>query len=81
MFYRGSHLGSREFARIQRLVDTRPGLTREALAQNADEAVSLAAKIGGKIVLKIDSPDIAHKTEAGGVRLGVEGEPATVNGA
>jgi Domain of unknown function (DUF4338)/DDE_Tnp_1-associated/Transposase DDE domain len=33
VFYRGSHLGSREFARIQRLVDTRPGLTREALAR------------------------------------------------
>jgi len=33
VFYRGSHLGSREFARIQRLIDARPELTREELAR------------------------------------------------
>ncbi len=51
-------------------------VTQEFLATNAAEAVSLAVKIGGKVVLKIDSPDIAHKTEAGGVRLGVDGAAA-----
>ena len=51
-------------------------VTQEALAESAAQAVSLAAEIGGKVVLKIDSPDIAHKTEAGGVRLGVEGAAA-----
>ena len=51
-------------------------VTQEALAENAAQAVSLAEKIGGKVVLKIDSPDIAHKTEAGGVRLGVTGAAA-----
>jgi len=33
VFYRGSQLGSREFARIQRLVDARPELRREELAR------------------------------------------------
>lgn len=33
VFYRGRQLGSREFARIQRLIDTRPELTREELAR------------------------------------------------
>ena len=51
-------------------------VTQEALAETSTQAVALAGKIGGKVVLKIDSPDIAHKTEAGGVRIGVEGAEA-----
>ncbi|MEE9217676.1 MAG: acetate--CoA ligase family protein [Acidobacteriota bacterium] len=44
----------------------------EALAHDADEAVAYARKIGAAVVLKIDSPQISHKTEAGGVRLRLE---------
>lgn len=33
VFYHGQHLGSREFARIQRLLDAHPDRTREALAR------------------------------------------------
>lgn len=43
----------------------------EALARDADEAVAYARQIGGAVALKVDSPQIAHKTEAGGVRLGL----------
>ncbi len=49
---------------------------REALARNAAEAVEAAAAFGGAVALKIQSPDIPHKTEAGGVRLGVQGAGA-----
>jgi acetyl coenzyme A synthetase (ADP forming)-like protein len=45
---------------------------QEALATSADGAAQLAAKIGFPVVLKIVSPDILHKTEAGGVLVGVE---------
>ena len=44
---------------------------QEGLAGSADEAVKLASGMG-KAVLKIVSPDILHKTEAGGVLVGLE---------
>ena len=45
---------------------------REALAHSAAEAAAAAAKIGFPVVMKIVSPQILHKTEAGGVVLGVK---------
>ncbi len=49
-------------------------VTREALATTADEAVAAANEIGYPVVLKIESPDIAHKTEAGGVLLNISND-------
>ncbi|GHH82045.1 CoA-binding protein [Streptomyces sulfonofaciens] len=45
----------------------------EELAKDADEAVAFAARFDGPVVMKIVSPDILHKTDAGGVIVGVEG--------
>jgi acetyl coenzyme A synthetase (ADP forming)-like protein len=44
---------------------------REGLATSAYEAVTIAEDIGFPVVLKIVSPDILHKTEAGGVLVGL----------
>ncbi|HEY4721258.1 MAG TPA: acetate--CoA ligase family protein, partial [Anaerolineae bacterium] len=41
----------------------------EALARSADEAVQWAEKFGYPVVLKVASPDIAHKSDVGGVAL------------
>ncbi|MEQ9330322.1 acetate--CoA ligase family protein [Thalassobaculum sp.] len=46
------------------------------LARDADDAAAAAAAIGGRVVLKIASADIQHKTEVGGVIVGVEGADA-----
>ena len=47
-------------------------LPREDLARTAAEAAAAAGKIGFPVVMKIVSPQILHKTEAGGVVLGVK---------
>jgi acetyl coenzyme A synthetase (ADP forming)-like protein len=46
-------------------------LPKEGLATSADEAVTMAEEMGYPLVMKIVSPDILHKTEAGGVKVGV----------
>jgi acetyltransferase len=45
-------------------------VTKELLAHSPEEAVALFAEIGGKVALKIQSPDIPHKSDVGGVYLG-----------
>jgi len=49
---------------------------QEMLVTTAGEAVKAAARIGGPVALKIQSADITHKTEAGGIALGILGETA-----
>ena len=45
---------------------------KEGVAKSAAEAAKLASGIGFPVVMKIVSPDILHKTEAGGVVVGVK---------
>lgn len=44
-------------------------VVEERRAATADAAADAAAALGFPVVLKLDSPDIAHKTEVGGVKL------------
>jgi acetyl coenzyme A synthetase (ADP forming)-like protein len=53
---------------------------QEALATSAQAAVDAAEKIGYPVALKIVSRDILHKTEAGGVLVGLHGAEAVRNG-
>ncbi|WP_045573115.1 acetate--CoA ligase family protein [Desulfosporosinus sp. I2] len=46
-------------------------VTKEYVAKSAEEAVAIAEKMGYPVVMKIDSPDILHKTEAGGVAVNI----------
>jgi acetyltransferase len=44
---------------------------QEIVACDPEQAASAAGRIGGPVAIKIVSPDILHKTEAGGVKLGL----------
>src|SRR5271156_3570620 len=51
-------------------------IPKEGVAGSADEAAKLASGIGFPVVMKIVSPQILHKTEAGGVIVGVKSAEA-----
>lgn len=42
------------------------------LARSRDEAISISNQLGYPVVLKIASPEIVHKSDAGGVKLGMK---------
>ena len=44
------------------------------LAETEDEAAEIATKVGLPVALKISSPRIAHKTDVGGVEIGLHSE-------
>jgi acetyltransferase len=46
-------------------------IPREIVARDPEQAAVAASEIGGPVAVKIVSADIPHKTEAGGVRLGL----------
>jgi acetyltransferase len=46
-------------------------VTRTMLARSANEAMLIASQLGYPVALKIDSPDISHKSDVQGVALGV----------
>ncbi len=55
----------------QLLHDAGVRVTQARLATSAEEAAAQAEEIGFPIVLKVISPDIAHKSDVGGVVLGL----------
>ena len=46
-------------------------VTKTILARNANEAMMIATQLGFPVALKIDSPDITHKSDVNGVALNV----------
>ena len=55
-------------------------LPQSIVATTEDEAVSSANKIGYPIVMKISSPQIIHKSDAGGVKVNLTNDDETRDG-
>jgi len=55
-------------------------MPQSALARTPDEAVTIANQMGYPVVLKITSPDILHKSDIGGVKVGLS-DPTAVRDA
>lgn len=53
---------------------------QEGVVSSAAEAQKLASSMGFPVVMKIVSPDILHKTEAGGVLVGVKSADEAAKG-
>ena len=51
-------------------------MARDCLATCEEDAVKFAEELGYNVAMKIVSPAIMHKSEAGGVMLGLQSEPA-----
>ncbi len=49
------------------------------VARTATEALLLAEQIGFPVAMKVDSPELQHKSDAGGVRLNIGNAPAVRN--
>lgn len=58
------------------LAEAGVAVTRTELARSAAEAAAAAERLGLPVALKIVSPDIVHKSDVDGVRLGVPSPPA-----
>jgi len=51
-------------------------IPQSEVAETAERAVEIAGQIGYPVVLKIASPDILHKTDVGGVKVGLSNAEA-----
>jgi acetyltransferase len=53
-------------------------VSRDVVARSVEAAIAAADEIGYPVVLKVDSPAIAHKSEIGGVVTGIEHREALI---
>jgi acetyltransferase len=47
-------------------------IPQSQVTENPDQAIEIASQLGYPVVLKIASPDILHKTDVGGVKVGLQ---------
>lgn len=68
----GAHPTEHDAKRLLLMYDM--PVTPQVLVHDVDRAVEMANEIGYPVVMKVMSPDIPHKTEAGVIRLNIQNE-------
>ena len=68
-----------EFAGKQLLASFGISVPRAAVIKGADEAAAAFAKLTAPLVLKVMSPDILHKSDAGGVKVNLKSAVETAD--
>jgi acyl-CoA synthetase (NDP forming) len=63
-----------EFEAKKVLAEYGIAVTQEELATSREQALAIAKKIGYPVAIKVQSPDISHKTEAKAVKLGLSSD-------
>lgn len=63
-----------ELESLKLLKEWRVPVIESILVQTVDEALAAATRVGYPLVLKVHSDQISHKTDAGGVKLGISNE-------
>lgn len=53
--------------------------TEQGVARSVEEAVKIANQINYPVVMKVDSEDIPHKTDVGGIRLNITNEAEVIS--
>ncbi len=51
-------------------------VTKEKVCKNVEEALGAAKTVGYPLVLKVVSPDVVHKSDSGGVKVGIKDDDA-----
>lgn len=68
-----------EFDSIQYLGEKGLAISPQAIAETEEAAVKVAEEFGYPVVLKVNSPDILHKSDVGGVKLNLKTPEAVTN--
>jgi acyl-CoA synthetase (NDP forming) len=69
-----THFPSSERAVLDYLATFNVPVIPSEITHTPEDAAECARRFGGRVVLKIASADISHKTDVGGVRLRLEGD-------
>lgn len=69
---RRASIGDAEARQILEAYDV--SIPKSEIAETPDRAIEIAREIGYPVVLKIASPDILHKTDVGGVKVGLQNQ-------